>query len=92
MSELIVNTKNIRIEKLPKSDAAERMAMENSGRLVRLYCQQYAESWNLQIFGPLGVGFAGMKDGKDYVIARATLSRADLLALRIAITAALGEK
>ena len=58
-------------------------------RAVRLY-QSSPDSWDLQVRGPLGVGFMGIKDGKDFVIASAAHSRADLLALRTAVDEALG--
>jgi hypothetical protein len=58
-------------------------------RAIRLYCTQHGQAWNLQIRSPLGIGYAGMTDGKDDVIANANLYREDLLALRAAIDEAL---
>jgi len=60
-------------------------------RAIRLYCTQFRESWTLQIRSPLGIGYAGLQDGKEDVIAGASLSREDLLALRDAIDTALND-
>ena len=47
-------------------------------RAIRLYCVSARQSWNLQIRAPLGVGNFGLKDGKDFIIATASLSLAEL--------------
>src|SRR3990167_6813225 len=60
-------------------------------RAIRLYCTQFRESWSLQVRGPLGVGNFGLRDGKDDLIADASLNRDDMVALRDAINAALGD-
>lgn len=61
-------------------------------RAIRLYCIQRHAAWTLQIRGPLGIGFAGHKDGKDDVIAGATLTREGMMDLRNQIDAALKEE
>jgi len=61
-------------------------------RAIRLYCEQHGRVWNLQIRGPLGIGWAGLKDGKSDAIATASLRREDAEALRDALNEALEEK
>jgi hypothetical protein len=60
-------------------------------RGIRLYSTQYGESWSLQVRGPLGVGNQGLRDGKDFVVADASLSVEDMKELRAEITAFLQE-
>jgi hypothetical protein len=67
---------------------------DNNGereRGIRLYSTQYGQSWELQLRSPLGKGTFGMTDGKDYVIAGASLSVEAMKGLRDAITALLHE-
>mgnify|MGYP001614930810 CR=1 FL=1 len=60
-------------------------------RAIRLYSTQYAQAWSLQIRSPIGIGTFGMTDGKDDVIANASLHREDMIALRDAINEALAD-
>jgi hypothetical protein len=89
MSEFLRKYLPVRIQKLDKNDAAARMTEPNKGRWFRLYCTQHAEAWTIQLAGPLGIGMHGMKDGKDFVIAGLSLTRAELEGLRAAIDAQL---
>lgn len=59
---------------------------------VRLYSTQHLTAWNLQVFCPLMNGFGGTCPSKTFIVATASMSRADLVAVRDAITAALEEK
>ncbi|MFI5355195.1 MAG: hypothetical protein ACHQX0_06250 [Desulfobaccales bacterium] len=68
--------------------------LEQPEAAIRLYCSQYGTVWNLQVrdFVDLGRGSGGK--GMDFIIAAASLHRADLQALRDACDAelrALGE-
>lgn len=47
---------------------------------LRLYCEQARAWWNLQVRGPLLL--ANGSEGKDFVVATATLYLADMVALR----------
>lgn len=76
--------------RVTKTDVATREG-KRLERAIRLYCTQHASAWSLQIRSPLGIGSFGHQDGKDDVIACASLSRDDLLALRAAIDEALTE-
>lgn len=58
---------------------------------VRLYCTQSASAWQLQVRGPLGLGPFGLRDGKDSVIAGASLSVDQMKELRDAINVLLRE-
>ena len=58
-------------------------------RVVRLYCSQHGQMWELQIRGPNSTGPFGTKDGKSFVIANASLNRNELIWLRDIITEAL---
>ena len=60
---------------------------------VRLFCEMHARTWGLQVRGParLGGSFHG-KEGKDFIVAHATLERDGMIALRDAIDKALQEK
>lgn len=58
----------------------------------RLYCWMYAEAWNLQVRGPLMLGFAGVRKGKDNIIATVSLRRDEMIALRDAIDAQLNDR
>lgn len=78
----------VQIQKLPK-DQGNGGATREKG--IRLYCTMADTAWTLQIRGPLGLGWAGMKEGKDVVIAGASLDRATMEALRDQINAALTE-
>jgi hypothetical protein len=57
-------------------------------RAIRLYCEQAGGSWGLQIRAPLNL--QNRKEGKDFIVAHATLHREDLEALRDAINEHLG--
>ena len=58
-------------------------------RAVRLYCSQHDQKWELQIRGPNSIGPFGTKDGKNYLIADASLNRNELIWLRDTINEAL---
>lgn len=69
---------------------------ENRDRGIRLYCSASPEvhgadnaRYPLQIFAPLKL--ANGREGRDYMIATASLSRGDLVALRAEIDAAIAE-
>lgn len=97
MSDFLQPNAGVRIHKVERRDVAQMVDETERGRAVRLYCTQRdprpegSGAWSLQIRGPLGVGFLGAKDGKDYVIADARLNRQQLRALRDAIDAELAE-
>lgn len=57
---------------------------------VRLYCDQHGAAWSLQLRSPLTL--ASGHEGKDFMIATASMSREDLLALRTAINEALADE
>lgn len=75
--------RQINIRAFKSKDSSDRQ------RMIRLYCLQTNSSWALQLRMPLGIGPFGTKDGKDFVIAHARLSRNDMEALRDAIDVAL---
>lgn len=52
---------------------------------IRLYSAQSHSQWNLQVRGPMRL--ANGRDGKDFIVATASLSLDDLRALRDAIVA-----
>lgn len=58
-------------------------------RAVRLYSTQFGQAWELQVRCPLGVGPFGLRDGKDFIIAGASLGVSELKELRDAIDAML---
>lgn len=58
---------------------------------VRLYSTQYGSAWELQVRCPLGIGYLGLRDGKDFVIAGASLGVEEMKEMRAAITAMLKE-
>jgi hypothetical protein len=95
--DFIRTIKTLRIAKVDRRDRAGLLAEPERGRAIRLYCSQLdprpgAQSrYELQVRGPLGVGFNGMNDGSDFIIANATVRTDDLRALRNAIDQALAE-
>lgn len=91
-NEFLRTVGGVNIRKAEKRDVAELTAGPEKGRMVRLYCTQHGEAWQLQVRGPLSVGggFSG-RDGQDFVIAGAKLYRDDLIALRDALTEHLKE-
>ena len=56
---------------------------------VRLYSTQYGSAWEFQVRCPLGVGSFGLRGGKDFVIAGASLNVEQMKALRDSISAML---
>ena len=72
-----------------KSIRISKVSGSNRERGIRLYCEQAGRSWNLQIRAPLGIGNFGLRDGKDFVIANASLDATTLVELRDAINQAL---
>lgn len=60
-------------------------------KAIRLYSTQFGSGWELQVRCPLGIGFAGLRDGKDFVIAGASLGVEQMKELRDSITAMLKE-
>jgi hypothetical protein len=82
-AEFYQPTKRIRIMKASGAKDFERA--------IRLYCSQFNATWELQIRGPNGIGYAGMADGKDNLVANASLTKQELIALRDAIDAALAD-
>lgn len=46
---------------------ADRSTKREKG--VRLYSTQFGSAWELQVRCPLGIGYFGLRDGKDFVIA-----------------------
>lgn len=58
-------------------------------RAVRFYCEMSDAAWALQLRAPMSLGGNHGPEGKDFVIAHATLDRAELVALRDAIDEAL---
>jgi hypothetical protein len=55
---------------------------------LRLYCVQARSWWALQIRGPVSIGGG---EGKDFIVANASLSKEDMAALRDEIDRQLGE-
>lgn len=76
----------VNIKKLAKDEGNGGATRE---RAIRLYCTAVQSAWQLQIRGPLGLGWAGTKDGKDFVVAGVSLDRENMEALRDSITKAL---
>jgi hypothetical protein len=75
---------HIRTFKSQDSDSRERA--------IRLYCTQVGGSWALQVRSPMSLGSGGYgREGKDFIIAGATLGLDDMRALRDAIDAFLTE-
>ena len=69
-------------------------ADQRDGRIekaFRLYCTMHGQAWELQVRGPMGIGNLGMHQGKDDIIASASLSVDDMRALRDQISAILRE-
>lgn len=68
---------------------------ETRDRGIRLYCTASAEvhgddaRYALQVFAPMKL--ASGQEGRDYIIATASLSRRDLVALRAEVDAAIAE-
>lgn len=59
---------------------------------VRLYCEQAARLWQLQIRAPMSLGRYGEGGkGKDFIVAGASLNVEQMRALRDAVNAALKE-
>lgn len=57
-------------------------------RAVRLYCTQWKSAWCLQLRAPLSLGSGSYgPEGKDFVIAGASLDLKDMRALRDALSA-----
>lgn len=56
-------------------------------RAIRLYCESFNLSWNLQIRSPISISHG--KVGKDFIVATATLTREEMEALRDAINESL---
>jgi len=71
---------------------AGSMVVKNVEReqAIRLYCEQSGTAWLLQVRGPQRLGFGG-REGKAFMVAGATLTRDDMVALREAIDALLAE-
>ena len=67
----------------PKVPGADRE------KAIRLYCDQAGTTWALQVRGPIRL--ANGREGKDFIIAAAKMSREDLQALRAAIDETLAE-
>ena len=59
-------------------------------RAVRLF-KESPETWAFQLRAPLGLGFAGLRDGKDFIVASASCSLDDLRAMRDALDLAIGD-
>lgn len=59
-------------------------------RAVRLYCTSHMTTWALQVRGPTRLHNG--EDGKDFIVADASMSREALTELRDAINTFLGEK
>jgi len=55
-------------------------------RCFRFY-KESPDGWQFQLRAPIGIGFMGLKDGKDFIIAMAACSIGDLIAIRDAIDA-----
>ena len=56
-------------------------------KAIRLYCEMHGQAWNLQIRGPQILD--NYEEGKAFMVSSAILTRADLEALRDAISTAL---
>lgn len=56
-------------------------------RSIRLYSYSNGEMWNLQIRSPLKK--VDHRDGKDFIVSTASLTKPDLLALKAAVEEAL---
>lgn len=56
---------------------------------IRLYCTSLATTWSLQVRGPTRI--ARGKEGRDFIVASASLHVADMRALRDAIDGFLKE-
>jgi hypothetical protein len=80
--EYLAENKNVKIYK-PDTHPIQRM--------VRIYCVQYAQTWKLQIRGPLGIGLCGSKDGKSSIIANVDLNVEQMVSLRNAIDELIAE-
>jgi hypothetical protein len=65
VGEFLQSVPTIRIFKVNDADVAKE-------RALRLY-KSSPDAWDLQVRGPMGVGFNGLKDGKDFVVAVAGL-------------------
>lgn len=72
MSEFFREVGSVRVIKVDKD--VPRL------KRLRLYCEQAGAWWNLQVRGPLLL--ANGSEGKDFVVATATLYPADMVALR----------
>lgn len=81
MDEFLKPHEQIRMIKA--NDAATR------DRTIRLY-KASPKHWEFQLRAPIELGFAGLRDGKDFIAASASLTLADLHALRNAIDAQIG--
>ena len=66
-----------------------RRTVKGVARGIRLYCEQSGASWCLQIRGPQILD--DYEEGKAFMVSSATLTRADLEALRDAISTMLLE-
>lgn len=53
-------------------------------RAIRLY-KESPEGWDLQLRAPIGLGSFGGRDGKDFIVASASLSLDDMRALHLAL-------
>jgi len=77
MSEMFIkHHKRIRMIKANDDGCRDRM--------IRLY-KGSPDHWEFQFCAPVGLGFAGLRDGKDFIHATVSCSLADLRALRDAI-------
>lgn len=88
MSDFYKPIESVRIYKAKDANTRERA--------VRLYCSQSGRFgyglWELQVRGPISLGANGYGgEGKDFIIANASVTREDLIALRAAIDAHLSE-
>lgn len=68
--------------------ADKKLDYEREGG-IRLYCTQAGTAWALQVRD--WIRLANGRKGKDFIIATASMSREDLLALRTAIDETLAE-
>jgi hypothetical protein len=91
MTEFLHTPLNVRVRRIQKDEAAQMMEAPQKGRAVRLYCTESKRCWHLQVRGPIATGFSGLREGKDFAIASAYMTRDDLLKLRAAIDAQLSE-
>lgn len=81
--------KYLRIWKVPKQRAADTGAR---ARAVRMYCEQANSAWALQLRAPISLGSSGYgREGKDFIIAHASLDRETMVEIRDTIDRLLTE-